>query len=49
MYFQEFCWRLKHNLTESEIDKLMIRKSADGSQLEIDCFADNLDVYLQVS
>jgi hypothetical protein len=47
--WQDFCYKLKYKLTEEEKAALMIRTNSLTQQLEVDCFMDQLQLYMQVS
>ena len=44
---QDFCSRLR-NLSAAEVDKLKIRRNAVTNELEIECFVDRINAYMQV-
>ena len=46
---QEFCDELKHGLSARQLEDLMIRNNSWTGQLEVDCFLDHMDLYLQVT
>ena len=45
---QNFCHKLKYDLSAEELQKLMIKNHTSTGRLAVDCFMDNLNSYLLV-
>ncbi len=49
LHVQDFCWSLKYNLTDTELEEMQITLNGVTGLPEVDCFAEHIATFMEVT